>query len=397
MKHPFAVSRRWHEDFSETGIQSWAKDLRQSLEAPEVSLGLLFVTPEFFEHAENLAEILQVHAKVPILVGCSSTGLICDSKEIEDTTGFVLSLFYFPGGKLIPFRFDQENVEEGNGPAYWHLETGLTPDNCNGWLVFSDPFTLDSDNWIRQWNEAYAPLPTVGGLASGDFSAQRTQLYLNGTVYESGGVAIGLSGDVGLACAISQGCTPIGETWTVTRTDNNFIQEIANRPAYQILVETFQKLTAEEQEKTRGNLFVGLVINEYAEELRRGDFLVRNVLGADPKTGTIAVGAVPRPGQTLQFQRRDAEAATEDMRALLSSLQKELKNVPVYGACLCCCNGRGYRLFGTPSHDAQLVQNLLGPITMSGFFCNGEIGPVGNRTFIHGYTASLGVFVKKSG
>jgi small ligand-binding sensory domain FIST len=308
----------------------------------------------------------------------------------------VIGLYSLPGAQLEGFHFTQENLDEASGPAYWHHETGIVPDQTNGWLAFGDPFNLDSDSWLRHWNEAYAPLPVLGGLASGDVTTRSTQLYLNGEVFEEGVVAISVGGDVRLTSLISQGCTPIGETWTITRAEQNLIYEIGNRPAYTVLAETFAKLPEEEQKKTRGNLFIGLVINEYLEEFARGDFLVRNLLGADPATGVIAVGAFPRAGQTIQFQRRDAAAANEDILELLSRTHEKLKDQTVYGGCLCSCNGRGSNLFGYPSHDAGMVQRRLGPVPLAGFFCNGEIGPVGEKNFLHGYTASLALFVKQT-
>jgi small ligand-binding sensory domain FIST len=178
--------------------------------------------------------------------------------------------------------------------------------------------------------------------------------------------------------------------------DRNLIYQIGNRPAYEVLLDTFNSLPPEEQKKAQRNLFIGLVTDEYREEFHRGDFLVRNLLGADPKSGIIAVGALPRAGQTVQFQRRDAAAAREDMLALLTRVRAELAGRTVLGGCLCCCNGRGQNLFGTPDHDAACVQELLGPLALSGFFCNGEIGPVGGQNFLHGYTASLALFVAKS-
>jgi small ligand-binding sensory domain FIST len=150
-------------------------------------------------------------------------------------------------------------------------------------------------------------------------------------------------------------------------------------------------LTAQEQRLARGNLFVGLVVNEYLEDFARGDFLVRNILGGDPKSGSLMVGALARAGQTIQFQRRDAAAATEDMLAMLDKFGSRLGEREIYGGCLCNCNGRGQGLFGHPNHDAGLVQEKLGPMELTGFFCNGEIGPVGERNFLHGYTASLAV------
>ena len=284
------------------------------------------MTPAFFSQASQVLEILRVHSQIPLLVGCSSAGLIAGGQEIEDRAGLVVGLFALPGAELKAFHFTQAQVEESNGPGYWHLETGISPEQTNGWLIFADPFHLDAESWLRGWNEAYAPLPMLGGLASGDYSEQITQVYLNGDVFEAGGVAVCVGGDVKLVSVISQGCTPIGNTWTITRVERNVIHEIANRPAYEVLAETFAGLRAAEKTKMQGNLFVGLVINEYLEEFQRGDFLVRNLLGADPRSGAIAVGAFPRTGQTIQFQRRDAAAATEDMLALLSH---DLRRVPL--------------------------------------------------------------------
>jgi small ligand-binding sensory domain FIST len=391
----FSVAAHWPGEFEEAGLQRWAEDLRQQLRAPQASLGLVFMTPKLSPHAQQILEILRVHARIPLLAGCSSQGLIAGGEELEENAGLTLGLYALPGAELSAFHFTQEQVEEANGPGYWRLETGIEPQQTHGWLAFIDPFHLDTETWLRGWNEAYAPLPVLGGLASGDFPEQATQLYLNGDVLEEGGVAISVGGAVELVGMTSQGCTPIGDTWTVTKVDQNIIQEIGNRPAYQVLAETFNALSADDQKKARGNLFIGLVVNEYLEEFHRGDFLIRNLLTADPNSVSIAVGALPRLGQTVQFQRRSAAAATDDMDQLLARTRSTLQNKLLYGACLCSCNGRGLSLFGRPNHDAQRVQQQLGPLGLTGFFCNGEIGPVGEKNFLHGYTASLALFVKK--
>ena len=239
-------------------------------------------------------------------------------------------------------------------------------------------------------------MPVYGGLASGEFPEPLAQVYLDGEVFEDGGVAIAVGGDVALAGVISQGCTPIGEAWTLTRVEQNLIRNIANRPAYAVLSETVQNLPPEEQRKVQGNLHIGLVVNEYLDEFHRGDFLVRNLLGGDPNSGVLAVGALPRMGQTIQFQRRDAAAASEDLNELLAREKARLADTEIYGGCLFCCNGRGKNLFGRPSHDSELVQTHFGPTGIAGFFCNGEIGPIGDKNFLHGFTASLALFVKKS-
>ena len=395
MQDQFSVVSHWSGSFNEASLQEWAERLRARLQASSVSLGILFLTPSLFAHAEQVLEIVRLHARVPLLVGCSSTSLIFEAREAEETDGLVLGLYNLPGADLHAVRFDQRQVEQGDIPGYWPQQTGMSPDRNQGWLVFLDPFHLDAEAWLRSWNSAYAPRPVVGGLASGSIQEPVTQVYLNGEVHEEGGVAVSVGGEVELRGVVSQGCTPIGQTWTITKAERNLIYEIGNRPAYQVLVETFENLPPAEQEKTRGNVFVGLVANEYRDDFQRGDFLIRGLLDFDPRSNVLAVGAWPRAGQTLQFQRRDAAAATDDLSALLTSTSRQLAGRTIYGGCLCTCNGRGSHLFAVPNHDADLIQSRLGPLGLAGFFCNGEIGPIGSLNYLHGYTAALALFVAK--
>lgn len=395
MSKEFSIAAYWSDGMDEDGLADWARRLRARLPAPEVSLGLVFMSPKFFPHAQQVLEILRVHARIPLLAGCSSLGLVANAEEIENAGGLVLALYSLPGAKLKGVRFTQENIESADAENYWPVETGVAKKDVNGWLAFVDPFHLDSESWLTSWNESYAAVPVYGGLASGSFPEPLAQVYLDGEVFEDGGVAIAVGGEVTLTGVVSQGCTPIGEAWTLTRVEQNLIRHIGNRPAYAVLSETVQKLSPEDQRKAQGNLHIGLVVNEYLEDFQRGDFLIRNLIGGDPNSGVLAVGALPRMGQTIQFQRRDAAAASEDLSALLARTKGKLAGATVYGGCLFCCNGRGKNLFGRPSHDAELVQAHFGPTGLAGFFCNGEIGPVGRKNFLHGFTAALALFVKK--
>ncbi len=395
MSEENSIAAYWSDGMDEPGLADWARRLRARLPAKEVSLGLVFMSPKFFPHAAQVLEILRVHARIPLLAGCSGGGLVANAEELESAGGLVLALYSLPGAKLKAVRFTQDQVVSAGGENFWPAETGVTKDEVNGWLAFIDPFHLDAEKWLQSWNQNYFQVPVYGGLASGNFPEPLTQVYLDGEVFEDGGVAVAVGGDVALAGVISQGCTPIGEAWTLTRVEQNLIRHIGNRPAYAVLSETVQQLSAEEQRKVQGNLHIGLVVNEYLENFQRGDFLVRNLLGGDPNSGVLQVGALPRTGQTIQFQRRDAAAASEDLNELLARAKKNLADTEIYGGCLFCCNGRGKNLFGRTSHDAKLVQAHFGPTGLAGFFCNGEIGPVGEKNFLHGFTASIALFVKK--
>jgi len=393
MRSAHSVTGCWKGGWDEEGLAHWASALRGRLDAPSVSLGLVFITPDLFDQAEEILDVLRLHGRIPLLAGCSGAGLVHGGEEREGESGVVLGLYHLPGAVLKARHITAEEVDSIGDPLEWRTRMGLGMGAPNGWLVFATPFDLNGEAWLRQWNTAFPGVPAIGGLAGGPFSPPRTQVYIDGTVHEAGLVALSVSGAVRLETVVSQGCTPIGDSWTITRADRNFILGIGNRPAYSILVETFNGLSADEQVKSHNNLFIGLASDEYHEEFHVGDFLIRNLVGADPGSGVLAVGAQPRAGQTIQFHRRDAQAAGMELAHLLSRARERIGSRPVYGACVCLCNGRGVRMFGRPNHDAALIQEQVGPLTVAGFFGNGELGPIGSRNFLHGYTASLGIFV----
>ena len=133
---------------------------------------------------------------------------------------------------------------------------------------------------------------------------------------------------------------------------------------------------------TRG-LHIGRVINEQRLDFGPGDFLIRNVLGADRAAGALAVAGTVELGETVQFQVRDADSADEDLRALLAEAPA------AHGALVFTCNGRGTHLFPEPDHDAMVVSESLNGAPVAGMFCAGELGPIGGHNFMHGFTASV--------
>jgi small ligand-binding sensory domain FIST len=191
---------------------------------------------------------------------------------------------------------------------------------------------------------------------------------------------------------VAQGCRPVGDPYTITRAESNLIFELGGRPPLARLQELAAALPARDRELLARGVQVGLVIDEYRAEPRQGDFLIRGVAGADPDSGAIAVGDEVEVGQTVQFHVRDADSADEDLRRTLEREASVLGGRRAAGALLFTCNGRGSRLFSEPDHDAGLLAKTLGEIPVAGFFCAGELGPVGGQNFLHAFTASIALF-----
>jgi len=351
-----------------------------------------FVTADWRPHLKDLTEILQVYGRAPRVIGCSSDGLIGTGEENENVSGVSLLFLNLPGADINVKTITAENLKGSRGQDFWHQHTGVNADETGGWITLANPSTFDGETWLREWNSAYPGIPTYGGLASGGRAPEDFFLFHGGEINEADSIAVSFGGGIKLEGIVSQGCRPIGEPYTITSVDDNVILTIASKSAYKMLEEAFESLGTDEREHAQGNIFAGLATSEYLENFGRGDFLVRNILGGDRDAGAIALGAFPRVGQTLQFQMRDRDAADEDIRILAESL-KERSPRPLAGL-LFSCTGRGSRMFDIPNHDASILEETLGSVPTAGFFCNGEIGPVGSSNFLHGYTAAAAFFVE---
>ncbi len=379
-----AASRLVLHQFDEGKVRETAEELRAELGAAP-TLALAFVSADYAAHLTDFQEVVAVHGHAPLVLGCTGSGLVGTAREAEMATGFSLLFLHLPEARLRAVPLAQEQVESSADPGFWRDAAGPPP---AAWLALASPFTFDADTWLREWNGAFPGVPVLGGLASGARGDENVTVFGPTIGQTSDAVALALDG-VGLKSVVSQGCRPIGEALPITRVDEHLLLELGSRPAYQILEQAFDTLAEADKQRARGNIFAGLAVNEYKEKFGRGDFLVRNILGADPATGAVVVGAQPRAGQTLQYQLRDAGSAAEEIDSLLKPLGTAAAR-PV-ASLLFCCSGRGQNLFGGPDHDARAVAENVGAIPSAGFFCNGEIGQVGGTNFLHSYTASVGL------
>ncbi|MEI6046051.1 MAG: FIST N-terminal domain-containing protein [Chloroflexota bacterium] len=358
-----------------------------------IDLLFVFASATYESAFPELIRALYNKSGAAILMGCSGQSVIGQEYEIEQTPAVALLALALPDAKLEPVHLTQADLHHTNAAKLPSL-TGMSGLEVNAWLLLGDPFTLrEPERMLELFSEAYPGRPLIGGMASGEFTNRQTSLFLNGEVLTEGLLALAIGGAYTLHPIVSQGATPIGEPWMITAVEGNIIRNISGRPAYHLLMDTFKALPLNQRHQARRNLLVGLAMDEYKAEFKRGDFLIRNLLAIDPVSGAMAIADEPRIGQTIQFQLRDAEAADEDLHEILSMERAKLGSVEPLAGLLFSCNGRGTGLFGAPDHDARVVAEELGPLPLAGFSCNGEIGPVGPKSFLHSLTASLGLFV----
>jgi len=331
--------------------------------APEVAV--LFVSAAHTGVIEDIASAVRQLLAPGVLIGCTAGTVVGDGREIEDAPAVALWAGRLP--TAVPVRLDGAR----GLPSVAEL-----PHDAAVLVLLADPFTFPTEDTI-----VAAPLPVIGGLASSALRPGGNRLVLDGAVHADGAVGVVLGG-MDAEMVVSQGCRPIGQPMIVTAGDANLVAGLGGQPALDRVQSELGRLGPEDIELVQHGLHIGRVVDEQQETFGRGDFLVRNVLGADPQRGVVAVGDDVVVGGTVQLHVRDAATADEDLRHLLAGRQAD-------GALLFTCSGRGTHLFGIPDHDATLVDDALDSSPVAGMSCQGEIGPVGGRSFLHTFTASL--------
>lgn len=355
------------------------------LEGHTPDLVCVFIAPQFEPEQRAMLDHVVERVGGGVVLGCLAGGVIGGSVEVEDAPAVSVWAAALPGGVVRPFRLtfqreDEHAVIEG-------LDEIPAGESDPVLVLIADGYSFPADLLLDHLNDAAPGVAVVGGMASAGLEAGRNSLYLDDDIFHDGAVGVIVTG-VGADAFVSQGCRPVGETYAVTRSEQNVIFELGGVPAMRRVEEMFAGATERDQLLMRRGLHVGQAIDELKPEQRQGDFLVRNVVGIDPASGAIAIGDMVEVGQTVQFQVRDAESARADLRVVLER-DRELNGDDIAGVLLFSCNGRGQALFGQPGHDIGAVRRAYGSVPVAGFFAAGEFGPVGQRNFLHGFTASM--------
>jgi small ligand-binding sensory domain FIST len=342
------------------------------------------------EFAQITGELIQ-RTQCRTLLACTAESLLGVDREIERQPGVSAIAFSVPGVTVDHFRFADEEWSEllgENSTLRARLEAGS---DLRLFIMLGDPFTTPVVQLLEACSREFPNAPVVGGMASGVKRPGETRLAINDHIFNSGMIGISFSGPLEVDCVVSQGCRPIGPILTITKGHENIIETLGHQPAMAAVRDMMSGLSLKDREliQQRG-LLIGRVIDQRKGNFGRGDFLVRNILSIDRPTGSLAIGEMVQPGQLIQFHLQDAQSADEDLRLLLQG-ELMLAEIP-HGALMFSCNGRGMNLFGTPDHDIRALREVVGTIPVAGFFCAGELGPVGGRNFIHGQTAIIALF-----
>lgn len=353
-----------------------------------IDLAVLFASSRYRSAWAPILRDVRHTLGAPRLIGCTGSGVLGGQTELEREPALALVAAHLPDVKLHPFRVPVEDLEQPQGAGFWIEKLGASPSDSPVGILLPDPFTCQVAELVGTLAQAYPAMPLIGGLASSTEGVEGIGLFLDDDVYNDGAIGLALTGNIQMETVVAQGCRPIGRPVIVTKAQGHVILELAGLPAVDVLRELVTTLPATDRLLVQQALFIGMAMNEQLPAFGRGDFVIRNLVAIDPDSGAIAVGDEVAVGQTVQFHVRDASSSREDLQQSLA----RRSGPPPAGALLFNCLGRGQELYGEPHYDVRTIQAAIGQLPLAGFFCNGEIGPVAGRNFIHGFTSSLALF-----
>ncbi len=370
--------------------ESVAAELVEQGAALQADLAVLFATHHYGPEFGELLGAIHSGLDARNLIGCTAESIVGPDREVESQPAAVLFLASLPDVQVRPFLLDQEDLHKFENTSECIDHLGVDPESDPSFVVLSDPFTIDVLTGLKYLDQAFPLRPKVGGLASGADQPGQNRLFMNEQELRQGLVGVALSGPIQIDTVVSQGCRPIGQPFTITKARSNIIEELDGDSPYDTLKQVFMDAPSEDQELMQGGLHVGVQVGEQLNGDRPRNFLIHNLVGVFEETN-LAIGHFVQAGQIVQFHVRDATTADADMQAMLNEKSSQLSTAPT-GGLLFTCNGRGRRMFGKSNHDIGLVNKTFASCQVAGFFAQGEIGPLGQETHVHGFTSSLILF-----
>jgi small ligand-binding sensory domain FIST len=371
--------------------------LRAELDGLAPDLVVVFADVAFDRQIVSVAEFIANRFPGATIIGCTGAGIIGGGQEVEGTPALSLTAAHLPGVELATFHLTESDTPSpDDAPDAWEDRVGTPAAADPHFILLADPFTVDGEALLAGLDYAFPVAAKIGGLASGGSRPGSHSLYLNGVTHKAGAVGVALSGDIVVDTVVAQGCRPIGHAMRITSAERNMLLTADDRPPLEELQELFEHANERDRDLMQRNLFMGVAMDPLLDEAGPGDFLIRNILGADADKGAVAVGAPLREGLLVQFHVRDAETSADDLRNAFSDYLARVGDRHAAAALMFQCTGRGSYLYGREGHDTDMFNELIGALPMGGFFCNGEIGPVGGTTYLHGYTSSFAIFRERT-
>ncbi|NRA68241.1 MAG: FIST C-terminal domain-containing protein [Pseudobacteriovorax sp.] len=333
------------------------------------------------------------------LAGCTGEGIL--THHIFDESHFSVIVMAIKSDEI---RFKNIIVENlGADPESCGRKIGeaFTEEDLKygkALFLFPDCSKLNFDRLHDGLKSSINPpnfLPLLGGTSGDSWEFKRIHQYHNDSILSDSVTAVLMSGDCEIVSAFDHGCLPIGESLTITKCENNIIQEIDNKPALDVFKEYLEGEEFENLQKAFAHVTIGFK-TESAEKQDDDQMYIRYIPSTNEEAGSVEIPTEVKVGQSLWFTRRDHERVLNGMKDIADDMSKKLAGRKPKLMFQFECAGRGKMLFRESEVVAtqdELQSNFNESLPWIGFFVYGEIAPVEEENCFHNYTTVLAAVV----
>lgn len=320
------------------------------------SLGILYATEAFNQNLSSILTFLRETTRIEHWVGAVVPGLVGNGEAHFDGGALAVMTAQLPEDSFRIFS-GLDAVAMMARHAAW---IGANAP-CVG-LVHGDPRSPGLPPLLG------ATAAQAGFLVGGMVSTSGPPAQLADAVVSGGLSGLLLGAGVAVVTGLTQGCAPIGPPHMVTEASQGVVMGVDGRPALEALKDEAGELIARDLRRAAGYIHVALPV----AGSDTGDYMVRNLLGIDPRQGWLAVGDSVEVGRNLVFVRRDPQSAQADMERMLADVVRRLDGRRPLAILYHSCLARGRHLFGSDEAELAMIRAALGPVPLIGFFGLGE-------------------------
>lgn len=344
------------------------------------------------EHGEQLGELLGALAKAagtPYIAGCSAAGVIAAGREVDAEPA--LGVLAVAAGEMrgTPFLFHDDGDQGLTAGVRIGQRLMASQGTSDLVVVWPDPYHVRPDRLLQGIDATLGAIPVTGGAASANGNGGETFQFCG---IESSGAAVSgirLGGTFCSVVGITQGCRPFSPPLIVTRSHQNLILEVEGQPALDALRAHAPAEALDNPNLIFSQIFVGLLPDPDGHVATTGDYLIRNIVAADPDTGVLAIADIVEEGQSILFAMREPRSARDDLARMVERVRVprdgQTHRFGLYFDCL----ARGRSLYGKGGVDAEILAQALPDVPVLGFFCNAELAPLRGVNHLFTYTGVL--------
>ncbi len=367
--------------------EGWALVHDDGVDAASCQLVLAFGSRQLLENSSLCKEICDDYPNATVVFS-STAGEIIDILVLDDSISLTAIQFEHT---QIKSAITNIHDEENSFAAGKRIASLFELDGLVNLLVLSDGQLVNGSNLVSGLQSALPRnILITGGLAGDGASFKSTLVGIGLPLIEGSIVAIGFYGQrLKITCGSFGGWDPFGPERLITKSLDNVLFELDNRPVLDIYKRYLGEYASE---LPSSGLLFPLAIRTNQMEVP----LVRTILAIDETTNSLTFAGNMPEGSYARMMKANLGRLIEGAAHAAQNSLEGTSTQPNL-AILISCVGRKLVLGQHVEEEIEAISNIYGKGTrLAGFYSYGEISPSSASTTceLHNQTMTITTFTE---